>query len=73
MKNVKPTVSANWLSSGADKLESDAEANFTAWIACGQSAKYGEAKDKARTMREAMRIRNIGERRAFLLSRGIDA
>lgn len=69
----KPTVSAKWLKAAAAQLELDANANLKSWIVLGQSDKYSECMKKVRAMRQALSIKGVAERRAFLLENNIDA
>lgn len=67
------TVSAKWLNQAADQLERDAEQSLQAWILLGQSNRYSETKARARMLRRAAEIKNIGERREYLRNNGEQA
>ena len=64
------TISAKWLNQTADQLDRDAEQNLQAWVLLGQSNRYTETKTRARMLRRAAEIKNIGERREYLRSNG---
>ncbi len=64
------TISAKWLTQAADQLDHDAEQSLRAWVLLGQSNRYSETKARARMLRRAAEIRNIGERREYLHNNG---
>lgn len=70
---TKLTVNAKWLEMAAIKLEMDAEQALTSWIILGQSARYCENLGKSAMLRRAATIKNMGERRHFLRSNGVEA
>lgn len=73
MNKTKLTVSAKWLEMAATKLEMSADDSLQAWIILGQAHRYCEDMGKARAMRQAIGIKNMGARREFLRAIGIDA
>ena len=64
------TISARWLTQAADQLDRDAEQSLRAWVLLGQSNRYSATKARARMLRRAAEIKNIGERRKYLRSNG---
>jgi hypothetical protein len=64
------TISAKWLTQAADQLDRDAEQSLQAWVLLGQSNRYSETKTRARMLRRAAEIKNIGERREYLHNNG---
>lgn len=68
----RPTVSASWLIQAAAQIERDAEQSMKAWILLGQAERYPQEMAKARAMRHAATIRNIGVRREVLRNSGIE-
>jgi hypothetical protein len=69
----KLTVSSKWLTMAAIQLEMDAEQSLQAWIYLGQANRYCEDLGKARMLRRAAEIKNIGERREYLRNNGVNA
>jgi hypothetical protein len=67
------TVRADWLVMAATDLELSAEQSLKTWIILGQASRYCEDMGKARAMRHAATIKNIGERRRYLRAIGIEA
>jgi len=72
-KMTRLTVSSKWLVSLADQLDRDADQSLHAWIILGQSERYSDTKARARILRRASEIRNIGERREYLRNNGVTA
>lgn len=67
------TVSAKALEVLASNIERHAKENLESWIVLGRSGRYSEEMEKAAAVRHALGIKNIAARRAFLVSRNIDA
>lgn len=67
------TVSAKALEALASSIERNAKENLGAWIVLGMSSRYSEEMEKVAAVRRAIGLKNIAERRAFLVCSGIDA